>query len=159
MKKNGEFIAKLIAHVNRKKWWHVPPRDRSAYYKRGKFLASTFREAEFWGRPLDEPQKVRIVSPLIGDEQFIEKELFGRQLSAEGMRLKDRWSLDARIKRAALAGGYDSVVLMTPKAFVEFRKTGKIPRSVELNLVHASDTKSGSNKKRNVAKSKNAGLK
>lgn len=42
------FHEKLIAHVNRKDWWHVPPRDPSAYSKRGKFFASSFREAEFW---------------------------------------------------------------------------------------------------------------
>lgn len=52
------FLAKLVLHVNRKKWWHVPPRNPRAYSQRGKFLASSFREAEFWGRPLDEPQKV-----------------------------------------------------------------------------------------------------
>ena len=121
MKKNSEFVAKLVAHINRKKWWHVPPRDLSAYGKRGKFYASSFREAEFWGRPLDEPQNVRILKLLAGDERTIEKSLFGKQVSAEGISLKVRWSLDARMKRAALAEGYDSIVLMTPKAFAEFR--------------------------------------
>jgi hypothetical protein len=38
------FYEKLIAHVNRKQWWHVPPADPDAYAKRGKFLASSFRE-------------------------------------------------------------------------------------------------------------------
>jgi hypothetical protein len=37
---------RLIAHVNRKQWWHVPPVDPNAYKKRGKFLASSFVEAE-----------------------------------------------------------------------------------------------------------------
>ncbi|MFZ0921608.1 MAG: hypothetical protein WA020_00980, partial [Candidatus Acidiferrales bacterium] len=68
MKRNTVFFEKLVAHVNRKEWWHVPPRDPSAYNKRGKFLASSFREAEFWGRPLDEPQRVAVSKPLIGDE-------------------------------------------------------------------------------------------
>ena len=45
----------LIARINRKDWWHVPPSDPNAYEQRGMFLASTFREAEFWGRPLDTP--------------------------------------------------------------------------------------------------------
>src|SRR5580704_3808275 len=43
----------LIAKINRKDWWHVTPADPRAYDKRGKFYASTFREGEFWGRPLD----------------------------------------------------------------------------------------------------------
>lgn len=65
---NRPFYEKLVAHVNRKNWWHVPPQDPKAYRKRGKFLASTYREAEFWGRPLDEPQKASISRPLVGDE-------------------------------------------------------------------------------------------
>ena len=49
---------KLIERINRKDWWHVPSWDPQSYEKRGIFLASTFRGAEFWGRPLDEPQRV-----------------------------------------------------------------------------------------------------
>ncbi|HUI43784.1 MAG TPA: hypothetical protein VL523_17625 [Terriglobia bacterium] len=55
---------KLIAHINRKAWWHVPPRDPSAYRKRGKFYASSFAEAEFWGRPLDRPERAATPNPL-----------------------------------------------------------------------------------------------
>lgn len=69
------LIEKLVRHINRKHWWHVPPQDPQAYLKRGKFLASTYAEAEFWGRPLDEPQKVRIQRPLVGDEKTISKVL------------------------------------------------------------------------------------
>jgi len=94
------FYQKLIAHVNRKDWWHVPPRDPSAYSKRGKFLASSFREAEFWGRPLDEPQRVTISRPLIGDEETIEKLLLGQRVSGEDMAMERRWALDARMKKA-----------------------------------------------------------
>ena len=57
---------KLLARINRKDWWHVPPADPKAYQKRGKFLASTFREAEFWGRPLDIPVRVRVINLIIG---------------------------------------------------------------------------------------------
>jgi hypothetical protein len=28
---------RLVAHVNRKNWWHVSPVDPDAYKKRGKF--------------------------------------------------------------------------------------------------------------------------
>ena len=120
-----EFYEKTIAHVNRKNWWHVVPRDTAAYRKRGKFLASSFREAEFWGRPLDEPQRVSIVRPLVGDERTIEKTLFRQRLSGEDISIEERWRLDAKIKRAALAHGYDSVLLMTSEAFTELKTKGR----------------------------------
>lgn len=131
------FDEKLIAYVNRRDWWHVPPRDPSAYSKRGKFFASSFREAEFWGRPLNDPQRVAIARPLIGDEDAIEKMLFGRRVSREDIAMEKRWALDAKMKRAALARGYDSIVLMAPKAFAEFQTTGRLPRSMELNILDA----------------------
>ena len=130
----SKYFARLVAHVNRKGWWHVPPRDPGAYRKRGKFLASSFREAEFWGRPLDEPQRVSIIRPLIGDEQTIEKTLFGQRLSSEGISMDERWRIDAKIKKTALARGYDAVLLMTPKAYSELKAKGKMPRSLELNV-------------------------
>ena len=126
---------KLIAFVNRKDWWHVPPRDPNAYRKRGKFLASSFREAEFWGRPLDEPQKVIVARPLVGDEKTIERQLFGKRVSDESISMDDRWKLDARMKSAALAKGYDSILLMSPQGFRRFRSASKVPRSLELNIL------------------------
>ncbi len=133
----GMSLQELIARINRKDWWHVPPQDPSAYSKRGKFLASTFREAEFWGRPHDQPQRVTVVNPLVGDEETIERELFGRRVSTDDISIEQRWVLDAKMKRAALAKGYDSIVLMASKAFSEFKETGKLPRSMELNILDA----------------------
>ncbi len=135
MKKTNRSLERLIAHINRKEWWHVPPREPDAYRKRGKFLASSFRDAEFWGRPLDQPQKVAVNRPLVGDESAIEKNLFGRRVSREDIAIQKRWALDARMKRAALAKGYDSIVLMTPNAFAQFKASGKLPRSLELNIL------------------------
>jgi len=129
------FAARLVEHLNRKKWWHVPPRDPTAYSKRGKFFASSFREAEFWGRPLDEPESVAVARPLIGDEQAIEKNLFGRRESRDGFSMRQRWALDAKMRRVALSKGYDSIVLMTPRAFIQFKRSGKLPRSLELNVL------------------------
>jgi hypothetical protein len=129
------YIEKLVAHVNRKEWWHVPPRTRSAYSERGKFFASSFREAEFWGRPLDEPQRVAVSTPLAGDERTIEIKLFGRPTSHEDLSMEQRWRLDARMKDVALRKGYDSILLMTTKAFDEFKACGKLPRSMELNIL------------------------
>jgi hypothetical protein len=76
--------------VNRKNWWHVPPANPNAYRERGKFLASSFREAEFWGRPLDDPQKVTVTRPLVGDDMAIEGELFGERLSTKLLSRKSR---------------------------------------------------------------------
>lgn len=138
----GSFLSKLVAHINRKRWWHVPPTDLTAYRKRGKFFASSFKEAEFWGRPLKDPEKVHNARPLVGDEEAIERKLFGRRLSHEDMTVQERWGLDAKMKRAAIAKGYDSIMLMTAKGIAEFRAVGKIPRSIELNLLEASEAES-----------------
>lgn len=130
---------KLLARINRKDWWHVPPTGPKAYQQRGKFLASTFREAEFWGRPLDTPIRVRVSNPIIGDEPAIESELLGAPSEFPGndspKMLEWRWKLDAKLKMAALAKGYDSIVLMSRSAYAKFAMEGKIPHSLELNLL------------------------
>jgi hypothetical protein len=135
---------KLVAHINRKRWWHVPPQDPEAYRKRGKFCASSFHEAEFWGRPLDEPQRVAVSNPLVGDGDAIETELFGHPIPGPDPNfrrvLEWRWRVDARMRKAALARGYDSIVLITPAAFVAYTDAGKIPRSVELNVLKPLQT-------------------
>jgi hypothetical protein len=130
---------RLIIHINRKDWWHVPPADPSAYKKRGKFFSSTYRESEFYGRPLDEPERVSISNPLVGDEDTIESNLLGRISSeAEREQLENpvrRLALDAKLKRAAISKGYDSIVLMSPKSFSAYKAQGKIPISIELNIL------------------------
>lgn len=130
-----EDIQKLIKHVNRKDWWHVTPADPKAYEKRGKFLASSFREAEFYGRPNDMPERVTIASPVVGDNNTIERKLIGRVESRPDISVQERFALDAKLHRAALQRGYDSIVLMNESAFQKFKKEGKIPRSIELNIV------------------------
>lgn len=134
-KPENDGYKRLIAFVNRKAWWHVPPRDPGAYRKRGQFLASSLREAEFWGRPLPEPLRVSVNKPLVGDETAIERRLFGRRVSHEGLSMEQRWSLDARMKRVALAQGYDSILLMAPQGFAKFRSSSELPRSLELNVL------------------------
>jgi hypothetical protein len=129
---------KLISHVNRKQWWHVPPQDSNAYRKRGKFFASSFAEAEFYGRPLDEPQRVAIKKPLVGDEETIAKLLRIRPQHG-GMSLDEIAAHDAKWRAAALVKGYDSIVLMTPNAFAKFKAEGKPPRSLELNVLGPKD--------------------
>jgi hypothetical protein len=130
---------KLVARINRKDWWHVPPSNPKAYQERGMFLASTFREAEFWGRPLDTPVRVCISNPIIGDEPTIETELLGAPCECPGDNspklLEWRWKLDAELKEAAMAKGYDSIVLLSHAGYAKLVAEGKIPMSIELNLL------------------------
>jgi hypothetical protein len=131
--------AKLIAYVNRKRGWHIPPVDPDAYKKRGKFFSVSFAAAEFWGRPLDEPEKVTISQPLVGDEKTIAKVL-GIPPQREGMTLKQIATHDAKWRNAELKKGFDAIVLMAPVTFAEWKKSGKIPRSLELNVLRVSES-------------------
>jgi hypothetical protein len=130
---------RLIAHLNRKNWWHVPPIDPGAYKKRGKFLASSYEAAEFYGRPLNEPHKVAISKPLVGDEKRIARVL-RIPPQYEGMTLKEIAAHDAKWRNAALKKGFDAIVLMAPTTFSKWKMTGKIPRSIELNILKFSQT-------------------
>jgi hypothetical protein len=105
-----------------------------AYSKRGKFFASSFSEAEFYGRPLDDPLRVVIANPLVGDESAIAK-ILGIPPQHAGMSLEEIAAHDMRWRKAALAKGFDSIVLMTPKAFSRLVSDGKLPRSLELNVL------------------------
>lgn len=126
----------LIQHINRKYWWHVTPVDPQAYAKRGKFFASTYSEAQFYGRPNDAPARVKINAPVVGDNDSVERILLGKVESFDGIGIKRRFSIDARMRRAALRKGYDSIVVFSPGGYRKFREEGKIPRSIELNVVN-----------------------
>jgi hypothetical protein len=137
---------KLIARINRKAWWHVPPEDPRAYKKRGKWYASSFEEAEFYGRPLDIPDRVQISNPLVGDRGTVERHLFGKPVSEarlaglEGGRwIRAKLALDAEIRRTARRRGYDAIVFMSQVAYQRLRREGKVPRSIELNLLDVTD--------------------
>jgi hypothetical protein len=133
-------IEKLIARINRKDWWHVPPSDPRAYEKRGMFLASTFREAEFWGRPLDTPIRVTVRNPIIGDEDTIQTRLEVTPPPNPGddsrKLLEWRWNLDEKLRKAALAKAYDAIVLLSSSGYAKFLAEGRLPLSIELNLLH-----------------------
>jgi hypothetical protein len=87
---------------------------------------------------LDGPFRVSIACPLVGDERTIEALLFGRRVSEDEIALEERWKLDARMKRAALTLDYDSIVLMSPRSFSKVKANGKVPRSIELNILDRS---------------------
>lgn len=137
-------VARLMALINRKDWWHVPPGDDpTAYEQRGMFLASSYREAEFWGRPLDTPLHVEISNPIVGDEATIETALLGKRSKTPSLDsphlLEWRWKLDAQLKEAALAKGFDSIILFSPVGYGKYVAEGKLPRSIELNLLRKSE--------------------
>lgn len=140
----------LIEQINSKNWWHSPPVDGSAYKKRGIFLASSYKECEFYGRPLNEPIKVQLSNPLIDTEENIIKKIFGEDSFQMGTYksladntakdiLKVRFRLDADIYKAAKKKGYDAIVIVTEKSIKNI-KQGKLPKSAELNIFHISNT-------------------
>ena len=133
----------LIQKINKSEWWHVPPRDPNAYRKRGKFLASTYLQAEFYGRPNLMPEKVEISNPIFGfSEEEILTKLFGsfelNLLSdlenSEKNTYKKRIALDRKMFKKAKLLGYDSIVLMTAQGEIALKK-GRKPNSIELNLI------------------------
>lgn len=135
----------LINKVNKSYWWHVPPRDAGAYKKRGKFLASTYAQAEFYGRPNIDPEKVKISNPIFGfSEKEILKQLFPKEYKRLALEDDDvdendcydeRIKLDCKIYKQAKKSGFDAVVLLgsTGRRSLE---QGRKPRSIELNLLN-----------------------
>jgi hypothetical protein len=137
----------LIEKINQSDWWHVPPSDRNAYKKRGKFLASTYLQAEFYGRPNMDSERVNIKNPVFGFsevailEQLFEKEeleaslmLHAEIVSADLKMYEKRIALDAKMHTKAKQLGYDSIILMTEAGKVALSRARK-PNSIELNLV------------------------
>ncbi len=134
----------LIQKINASYWWHVPPQDPNAYKKRGKFLASTFLQAEFYGKPNDKPERVNISNPLFGfSEKEILTKLFGRKKAQEYLDYvlkaknfyKARINLDAKTYRKAKMMGFDAIVLMTQQGKKSLLR-GRKPNSIELNLIY-----------------------
>jgi hypothetical protein len=52
---------------------------------------------------------------------------------------------DAKWRNAALKKGFDAIVLMSPQHFGVWKKTGKIPRSIELNILKVNESQEGQN--------------
>lgn len=133
----------LIDKVNQSFWWHVPPQDPVTYRKRGKFFASTYKQAEFYGRPDGKSNKVRVCNPVYGfsEEELLIK-LFGKSMAVSLLKsviddenfYETRIALDAKIYQKARQLDYDAVVLMTPSGKMALQKKKK-PNSIELNLV------------------------
>lgn len=134
----------LINKINKSLWWHVTPDDPDAYKKRGKFLASTFLQASFYGRPNNAPENVTISNPLWADsESKLLKILFPDSYKELHISVKDshahwyqkRVELDKIIYEKAKLLKYDSVILLTKNGVKEL-ENGRKPSSIELNLCY-----------------------
>lgn len=139
--------------INKRKWWHSPPSDKKAYKKRGMFLASSYKECEFYGRPLVELIRVDVSNPLVDTEKNIIRFLFGDNSpqmmifnslinNTASNPLKARFKLDADLFSSAKKNKYDAIAVITAKCFEKI-KNHKLPKSVELNII---DIENGINK-------------
>lgn len=134
----------LIQKINQSNWWHVLPRDPNTYEERGKFLASTYLQAEFYGKPIIKPEKVKIKNPIFGfSEEEILVQLFGKEktmnrldfvLNGDSNYYQKRIALDKEMHDTAKRLGYDSIVLMTKQGRKALQRKRK-PNSIELNLI------------------------
>ncbi len=134
----------LIEKINKSEWWHVFPRDHDAYTKRGKFFASTFQQAAFYGRPNDIPSRVLIKNPIYGffEAEILKKlfpETYKDRILSENADSKNwykkRIALDLAIFRKAKLLGYDAVILMSANG-KKYLENNKKPPSIELNLLY-----------------------
>src|SRR4030066_984294 len=139
---NMKKASSLANQINKRKWWHSPPADRKAYKERGIFLASSYEECEFYGRPLNEPIKVSVSNPLVDTEDNIIRFLFGNNspqlfayLALTNGTIKEpikaRFKLDKDLFKAAKDQNYDAIAVVTNKGLAKVRNH-KLPNSVEL---------------------------
>lgn len=144
----------LADQLNKRKWWHSPPTDKVAYKKRGMFLSSSYKECEFYGRPLNKLIRVNVSKPILDTEQNIIRFFFGndsRQMrtfdalinGTAKCPLNARFKLDADLFRAAKKNKYDAIAIVTEKGLEEVNNR-KLSRSVELNVI---DIKNGIDKR------------
>jgi hypothetical protein len=131
---------KLVSYINSHKWWRTALPDEKTIKARGIFYTSSYCDAEFYGRPIDEPFDVSISKPLFGDEPYIMHTLDLSMLSQD-TSLKERFRLDSKMMRIAIDKGFDSIALMTTKGYEQYKDTGKIPRSIELQVFKVDKNK------------------
>lgn len=135
----------LIEKINKAEWWHVPPADPGAYKKRGKFFMSVYRQAEIYGRPNFNPEKVNIKTPIYGfSEKEILKKLFPKEYKKLYLQVtkeegknwyNQRINLDAKMFQKAKKLGYDAIVLLASRGKDQLERNRK-PSSMELNLLN-----------------------
>ena len=125
---------KLVLHINAHKWWRTTLPDAKMVNSRGLFYASSYKDAEFYGRPIDIPFTINVKRILFGDEVHIMQTL-GLPLHNQDIRIKKRFALDAKMKRLAIVKGYDSIALFTTKGYQIYMKTGTMRWSTKTGQV------------------------
>ncbi len=137
----------LIRKINAGEWWHVTPCDPDAYKKRGKFFASTYLQAEYYGHPNDVPERATVNNPVFGfSEEEIWKQIIPHYQDNKLMmdilngtddeNLYDRRvTVDAMMFSAAKKLGYDSIILICRSGYKALLKNRR-PHSIELNLLN-----------------------
>src|SRR5690606_20636330 len=108
-----------------REWWRTAI-NKKALKERGIFLASSFRDAEFYGRPLDTPFKVSIEKPLFGDEKHVMKQL-DLGFPEQDITVENLLKMEATKMHIASNKGFDCIAIVTPKQFWRFQRTGHLP--------------------------------
>lgn len=128
--------------INKRVWWRTVIVDRDAISERGLFLASSFRDAEFYGRPRDKKFRVKIEKPLIGTSEIIEKKLFGeKKFDWEKINISEIMATEKRIKKVAEKLGYDSIAyFLSKKEYQNYQVNGRMPVHIELTVFNHEKT-------------------
>lgn len=124
---------KLIQRVNRKAWWRTCLPSKKAIRDRGLFFTSSFEEAEFYGRPLDTPFRVKIENPIIGSFAYIQKQLLDKTVKYEDT-IKTIFDHDKLLKERAHKQGFDSIIVLSGSGHRQYYRGNKLPRNMELNI-------------------------
>lgn len=139
--KKPELLAEEIGRrvtkkINQREWWRTWV-NKEALQERGLFLVSSFRYAEFYGRPLNNPFKVDLKNPLIGDEAFV-MDFLGLSVPHEDMSGKEILEMEAKKMSAGIAKGFDSIVIISPNEFKKLKESGRLPNGYELQVFCSS---------------------
>lgn len=125
-------LERVIDKLNKKDWFHgAPENPEEAYAHRGKFMASSYRDAEFYGKPDLDPHKLSIKNPLIGGEQEIAKKL-GIPPQKDGMTYEEMKAHDRKWALEAKKQGYDAIVMASQPEVDKFMDGGRMPRHMEV---------------------------
>ena len=138
---NKTNLAKIINAINKKEWWRTFLPNKEEIKKRGVFFTSSFKQAEFYGRPLDAPFKVVIKNPYISTPSKLDKDILGKILNEDGQIIKERFDNDTKIKSILSAKGYDSIIIVPDNYISKLFDTGKLPKSIELNIFSENQIK------------------
>lgn len=131
-----ETRKRVIKRINQREWWRTRV-NKDVLQERGLFLVSSFRYAEFYGRPLDNPFKVDLKNPLIGDEAFA-MGILGLPVPREDISGKEILEMEAKKMSVGIAMGFDSIAIMSPNEFKKLKEIGRLPNGYELQIFCSS---------------------